>query len=912
MADDKRTKANLKALKEEQKIIKELKKERKEILIAINKAKNMDIKGVKAKEKLLKMEKKAKEELQKNEDKINATKKETITYENDIKDLTKDITKSLKSGINIADSMAKIGAKQLVTTDDIKDAHGVITDLAGTEIDNQTDIASILVDQAEKTNILQQNQAAIGTAAFQQLDYDSLINDLADERLKLMTGQTDLSDKAVTDALETLDVAEKNLEVQKSISEYQGMQHDAVTDLQAPMNDLKDQAMGMAAQLQAVFANPALALVAGLGLAAKQMYDLFKGAQGLKTELGISDEAAVSLQMQISEVSMSMKAAGVESADVAEAQMALINNFGGVGAASTELLMNMAKLKADFGVSGQAAGNLMVVMQATGAASKDAAFEMAKGVASLAQAEGVAPGQVMQDIANNTEAFAGFAKDGGMNVAQAAISAKKLGINFDTSVKIADNLLDFESSIQSQMEAEILLGRQLNLDKARQLALSGDIEGLQKEVLKNVGTEAEFNAMNVLQRRALAQSIGISVTELSKMVANQANINKQTKGQKDTAVVMAMIMKAIRGLSEDLIKIWMVIKPILMVALAPIGLAVYGLIKLVGLMADFINWTNSYLPIGTAVLGILTAWYSVTLLRNAIEAKNRVGLALTWAWNKALVAWGMKDLIITQARAAATWFQNSAVGALIMSNATLNAVMSANPVGAIILGVMALIALTVFLWKKFKEGGKWATGIKIALAIAFLPITLAIGAIMLLYKGFQMVLEKVGGFKNLMTGALLVIMGPIGWLIGAGLLIWKNFDKIKETIMGIGKTIIDFVMSPIRKLKAFFSGLLPGWAVKLLGGGGDASKSAATNTGPEAQDFISRPGSGMEKFSEDDTVIGVKDEDSLGGGSGGTSIDIAPITEGLGGVINSIKALEASNKDLMVSLTGKVKNLAEA
>ena len=144
--------------------------------------------------------------------------------------------------------------------------------------------------------------------------------------------------------------------------------------------------------------------------------------------------------------------------------------------------MNMAKLKADFGVSGQAAGNLMVVMQATGAASKDAAFEMAKGVASLAQAEGVAPGQVMQDIANNTEAFAGFAKDGGMNVARAAIEAKKLGINFDTAVKIADNLLDFESSIQQQMEAEILLGRQLNLDKARQLALSGDIEGLQREV----------------------------------------------------------------------------------------------------------------------------------------------------------------------------------------------------------------------------------------------------------------------------------------------------------------------------------------------------------------------------------------------------------------------------------------------
>ena len=70
------------------------------------------------------------------------------------------------------------------------------------------------------------------------------------------------------------------------------------------------------------------------------------------------------------------------------------------------------------------------------------------------------------------------------------------------------------------MEASLLLGRQINLDKARQLALSGDQEGVMKEILKAVGGEAEFNRMNVIQRKKLAESVGVNVEQLSRLVRN--------------------------------------------------------------------------------------------------------------------------------------------------------------------------------------------------------------------------------------------------------------------------------------------------------------------------------------------------------------------------------------------------------
>ena len=79
---------------------------------------------------------------------------------------------------------------------------------------------------------------------------------------------------------------------------------------------------------------------------------------------------------------------------------------------------------------------------------------------------------------------------------------KKIRIELKRSRKIAESLLDFESSIEKQLEAQVLLGRQLNLDKARELSLAGDLEGVLEEVKNQVGAE-EFSKLNVIQRKDL-------------------------------------------------------------------------------------------------------------------------------------------------------------------------------------------------------------------------------------------------------------------------------------------------------------------------------------------------------------------------------------------------------------------------
>ena len=86
-----------------------------------------------------------------------------------------------------------------------------------------------------------------------------------------------------------------------------------------------------------------------------------------------------------------------------------------------------------------------------------------------------------------------------------------------TIVEAADNLLKFEDSITKQFEAQVLTGRQINTERARQLALDGDIAGLTTEIQSIVGQVGDIQSLNVIQRKSVADAIGISVEDLLKI-----------------------------------------------------------------------------------------------------------------------------------------------------------------------------------------------------------------------------------------------------------------------------------------------------------------------------------------------------------------------------------------------------------
>jgi hypothetical protein len=213
-----------------------------------------------------------------------------------------------------------------------------------------------------------------------------------------------------------------------------------------------------------------------------------------------------------------------------DAVTAFAKEFGTVENLTAGSAGNLKLMELRFNTSAETAAKLAKAMgnissQSTSAMIKD----MIKFQEQLREAGVVAPKQVMEDIAANTELFAKFGKDGGKNIMDAAVAAAKLGISLSDVAGTAESLLDFESSIEKQMQAEILLGRGLNLDYARRLAFAGDFEDLQKELVRLVGSEAEWNELNYVQRTAMADALGLNVEKVASIIGAQERLN-QTSG----------------------------------------------------------------------------------------------------------------------------------------------------------------------------------------------------------------------------------------------------------------------------------------------------------------------------------------------------------------------------------------------
>ena len=257
-----------------------------------------------------------------------------------------------------------------------------------------------------------------------------------------------------------------------------------------------------------------------IGLAVGAFVKFQKAVTDTRKELGVSATQAAIVTAQTKALGFAAKAYGLDVEDIKSAQAAIRNDLGASVQESVKLSLNFARTAAATGQTSDELTGTLSIMESISSASRDVLLNQIRTNAAIIGQAGVSPALVMKDLAQNAEFFAQFAKDGGGNIIQAGIAARKLGLEMSAVAGISESLLDFESSIEKQMEASMLLGRQINLDKARQLALSGDQEGVMKEILKAVGGEAEFNKMNVIQRKALAESVGVNVEQLSRLVRN--------------------------------------------------------------------------------------------------------------------------------------------------------------------------------------------------------------------------------------------------------------------------------------------------------------------------------------------------------------------------------------------------------
>tara|TARA_A100001515_G_scaffold125968_1_gene111007 strand:- start:229 stop:1506 length:1278 start_codon:yes stop_codon:yes gene_type:complete len=285
-------------------------------------------------------------------------------------------------------------------------------------------------------------------------------------------------------------------------------------------------------------ANPLLAIAAAVVGVISAVVKLNKALSETAKEFGVSRKEAALIEGKLKLAQFNGLGLSLTAEETRQAFVAINNELGSINNTSVSLIRNIARGAAETGTTADEFTKVLSIIESVSTESRDELVNSLSSAADEVRRLGVQiPSAVFKDLASNTEFFAQFAKDGGDNILQAAIQARKLGLNLGDVANISENLLDFETSIEKQLEASVLLGRQINLDRARQLALSGDQEGLLQEIQKQVGGEAEFTRLNVVQRKALAESVGLNVEQLSRLVRNQATTatGDAVSGVTDTA-----------------------------------------------------------------------------------------------------------------------------------------------------------------------------------------------------------------------------------------------------------------------------------------------------------------------------------------------------------------------------------------
>ena len=278
--------------------------------------------------------------------------------------------------------------------------------------------------------------------------------------------------------------------------------------------------------------NPKAGAAALFGIASK-LFQVFKDMDQKVTD--IAREFSIS-KAEAMEFKNTLGAGNITIKEGFEAVKALNAGLGGTGMMFNKtIIKGAAETLALFKLSEEAVGGIAIQALATGKNIEEVRLNQIDVATDVEREFGIRLD--MTKVLEEANKITGLTRANVMampgGLAKAVATAKSLGIEMSAVSNAAGRLLDFESSIAAEMEAELLIGRNLNLDKARAAALAGDETALMQELVREAGSLEQLQSMNVLQQQALADALGLSADELANTLVTQEALTSQKDEQLD-------------------------------------------------------------------------------------------------------------------------------------------------------------------------------------------------------------------------------------------------------------------------------------------------------------------------------------------------------------------------------------------
>jgi len=248
----------------------------------------------------------------------------------------------------------------------------------------------------------------------------------------------------------------------------------------------------------------------------------------LGKSLGISYEQATLVRNEFRGMSTDANELFINNEKRIKSLLELNKAFGTASTGiSEDLIDNQIRLTDAIGLSADSAQQLnkQILLSGDSADSFNSSVVGASIAIQAAENVSIDTREIFNDIANTSNTIRLNYLGSNKELAKAASLARRYGMNLSMIDSLAGNLLDFESSISAELEAELLTGRQLNFERARAAALQNDYATLTSEIAKNIGTAADFSRMDRLSQEAIAKAVGMTRDQLADTLAQQRVLN---------------------------------------------------------------------------------------------------------------------------------------------------------------------------------------------------------------------------------------------------------------------------------------------------------------------------------------------------------------------------------------------------
>ena len=280
-----------------------------------------------------------------------------------------------------------------------------------------------------------------------------------------------------------------------------------------------------------------------------------KGIGDIAKGMNMSYEEATKFAGELNNAAIQSGSYKVNTKSLIEANLAINKSLGTSVKLNNENLKTFVELKNAAGFTNEELLGINSLAIASGGNLKDMTGEfMAQAKITATQNKAVLNEKdLLKEIDKISAATTLSLGKNPAAIAEAVATAKSLGMELSQVEGIASSLLDFESAIEKGLEAELMLGKDINLEKARQAAIENDLATVASEVAKQAGSAAEFAKMNRLQQEAIAGAVGMSREDLAKSLFVQEQIGHLSEEDYKLREKQINELEA-RGLSQEEIK----------------------------------------------------------------------------------------------------------------------------------------------------------------------------------------------------------------------------------------------------------------------------------------------------------------------------------------------------------------------